>query len=84
MGHSVDKELTRWSHSKCCSQQLSVKVETSDKWCSSVSRGLVLGPALFNIFVVKMDSGTECTLSKFANDTKLSGAVDTQEGRDAF
>jgi len=29
-----------------------------------------------------MESGTECTLSKFANDTKLWGAVSTCEGRD--
>ncbi|GAB0193079.1 cAMP-dependent protein kinase inhibitor alpha [Grus japonensis] len=31
-----------------------------------------------------MDSGTECTLSKFANNTKLCGVVDTLEGRDAI
>ncbi|GAB0176517.1 hypothetical protein GRJ2_000116900 [Grus japonensis] len=31
-----------------------------------------------------MDSGIECTLSKFANDTKLCGVVDTLEGRDAM
>ncbi|GAB0182288.1 cAMP-dependent protein kinase inhibitor alpha [Grus japonensis] len=31
-----------------------------------------------------MDSGTECTLSKFTNDTKLCGAVDTVVGRDAI
>ena len=47
-------------------------------------RGLGLGLLMFNIFIVNIDNGIESNHKKFADDTKLSGTIDTTEGRAAI
>ena len=57
------------------------------KWravMSGVSQGLVLVPVLVFVFVGDLDSGIECILSQFANDSTLCGVADILEGRDAI
>ncbi|GAB0204507.1 mitochondrial enolase superfamily member 1 [Grus japonensis] len=86
--HGFDGWTTRWIRNWLDGRTQKVVVNGSmPKWrsrMSGVPQGSVLGLALFNTFVSDMGSGIECTLSKFANGTKMCGVVDTLEGGDAI
>ncbi|TRZ16417.1 hypothetical protein HGM15179_010694 [Zosterops borbonicus] len=68
------------------SQRLVVNGSVS-RWrpLTSVSfRAPALGPVFFCIFICYTDCEIKCTLSRFADDTKLSGSVDTPDRWDAI
>ena len=82
--YSLDEQTVKWTENWLKGQAQRVVIKSSKSNWQPVIRGVpqqsILAPVLLNIFISHLDDGPECTVTKFADDTKLGEVADMPGG----